>query len=76
MPMFEAKIFKTQKTTLGYNAKHILKMVREVETMGGGKKKVFYLNHGMFTRDFDLLEDNQDHLIIQSGLVQYKIMKG
>lgn len=73
--LFEPKIFKTQKTTLGYNAKDILKIVHEVTTMGGYKKKEFRIGHGMWTREFDFLEDTPTHITIQSGLVQYKILK-
>ena len=73
--MLEPKIFKTQKTTLGLNAKDILKRVHEVTTMGGYKKKVFLIGHGMYNRHFDLLEDTPTHLVIESGLVQYKILK-
>ena len=73
--IFDAKYFKTQKTTLGYNAKDILKRVRVEKTMGGFKRRVFLLGHGMFNRHFNFIRNNPTHLVIQSGQVRYKILK-
>jgi len=73
--MFTPTIFKQQKSTLGYNYTQLKKRIRECETIGGNTKQYIVLSCAGFVRQFDVKEITEEFLIIQSGLVQYKIVK-
>lgn len=76
MPMFKAEIYKTQKTTLGYSAKQIIKKVANQKRLGYEKPNQFCLSvPGCFLREFELVQDNPENIVVQSGIVQYTLTK-
>lgn len=73
--MFTPIIFKTQKSTLGYNYGAIKKRIRTCETIGGILKEYIILPTSLGNRHFDILHADVNFIIMQSGLVQYRIEK-
>ena len=75
--IFEPKIFKTQKSVLGYNYKGIKKLFEERKIHFPEFSKTIFI-HNPFTcglRVFGFIKETEDAIIIQSGLVQYRIQR-
>lgn len=74
--MFTATIFKTQKTTLGYNAEQIIRLVERRKNTGRYERPdVFCLPTRGGVREFELIADTEEGAVIQSGLVQITLTK-
>ena len=73
--MYTPTIFKTQKSTLGYNYGAIKKRIRTSETIDGFLKEYIVLRSSWSTRHFDILLVDDSFILMQSGLVQYRIEK-
>ena len=69
------KLNRTQKTTLGYNAKLILKLIERRKNSGFENPRRFFLRAGWCIRAFELLADNPENIVIKSGLVTYTLLK-
>ena len=63
-----------QRTLYGLTGRQILRKIREVETIGGWKKRVFVLHtSGNAVADFDVLSETETELCAQSGLCFFRI---